>query len=213
MSLVFGYNQWDLHRKSNSILTSQLTTKYSLMNAPSKSLKGEIVSMSGMVTLHLRNSTKTVRVKSPIPLQQGEEISIGSKGKAVVQIQDDALFTVSSDSQINLIQLLPINLVVKQNIGDIYYQTNGNAGVTVISFGLLTGMSRGWATVSIGNTNNEKIVTILVKRGYVTEGYLDKQKVPHVVSVTEGDKFIYNENTRNGTVYSSSSIPQNSLPF
>lgn len=193
--IVFGYSYKNQQQLSYSNMP--LTTKFSLDKAPSESLQGEVASISGKVNWLSRIAVKPVSIKSSRRIQQGEELSTSNNGHAIVRIQKDALITLSPNSHINFIQLLPINFVFAQDKGSISYQSDGQA-VSVISHGLDTAISRGWAIIVVDPVDDT--VTISVTRGFVTVGYEDEQNNSNVVTVNAGQQFNFDYTTKTGSI-------------
>lgn len=195
---VIGYAYIYQQKAFFSPSTPKITTKFSLANAPSESLKGNIASMSGTVNWLSRTASSSVRIEKPQTIQQGEELTTGKNGNAAVVIQNAEAIILSPNTDINFIQLLPINLVLEQNSGTVTYQNTGQNALSVDTQNLITGIDRGTAEIVIDKKTNS--ITVTVEKGVVTEGYEDSSDTSNVVSVAAGQQFIFDDTALAGTV-------------
>src|SRR5579863_6283243 len=111
--LIVGYAYWNHQQDDLFVPNSALTTKFSLTNAPVNSLKGNIITMSGMVTWLSRVAKNPVQLSVSRMIQQGEELGTGKDGNATVVIQNNSTLTLLPNSDVNFIQLLSEDLVFK----------------------------------------------------------------------------------------------------
>ena len=87
---------------------------------------------------------------------------------------------------------------MSQDNGTITYQNTGQNALSVQTLDLLTAISRAWAVISVDS--KAKAVTVIVLKGSVTEGYEDSQNNSNVVTVNAGSKFVFDDNTLQGTI-------------
>ncbi len=194
---VLGYRYWN--QPQNIFSTKpDLTTKFSLEKAPSESLQGNIATISGTVTWLSRTAAKPVQLKSPRRIQQGEEFSTGSNGRAVIRIKNDSSLLLSPNTHISIIQLLPENFVFVQDQGSVHYENTIQVPVSVRSYDLVTIITKGIVTLSVNP--KEKVVSVSVEKGIIKEGYEDLQNTSNVVTVNEGQTFLFNETLRTGMI-------------
>src|SRR5437016_1573059 len=140
-AIVLSYHYWG--EKFITPATSQITTKFSLKNAPSESSFGSIATMSGSVNWQSRAAIKFVPVKLNQKIQQGDELSTGNNGKVIVKIQNDALILLQPNTHINIIQLLPINFVFVQDKGEAEYVNSIRIPISVRNLDLLSVITKG----------------------------------------------------------------------
>ncbi len=168
--------------------------------------------MSGTVTWLSLDATKPAQIHATDVIQQGETLSTGENGEVVVTIKNEAAISFSPNTDVNFIQLLPINLVLVQNDGAVTYQNSIQAPISVRSFDLVTLITQGIVAISADQKN--KTVTITVQKGVATEGYKDVEDDSKVITLNAGEQFTFDDMTRQGTV---TEIPgfvsNNSLPF
>ena len=81
---VLGY-LWDAPRNSQLLKPFFPKTFFSVANAPSQSLSGDITSMSGNVAWQSRTADYATLINSPVKIRQGEAISTYENGKAVIR--------------------------------------------------------------------------------------------------------------------------------
>ena len=212
-TIISVYTYWHGQQLGNIIKPSNVVkTDFSLKNAPQKTLKGNVASTSGTVKWLSRVAAKSVQIHAPHKVQQGESLSTGKNSEAVVTINNAAAISILSNTDVNFIQLLPINVVLEQNDGSVTYQNTIQVPISVRSFNLVTVLTQGVATIAADKRSKTVIVTIL--KGVAREGYQDTQSESNIVTLTAGEQFVFDDTTREGTT---SEIPgfvsNDSLPF
>ena len=195
LAIVLGYRFWN---KQVTVFKPTVTTKFSLENAPSESLRGNISTLSGTVAWLSRTGAKPVQIKTPRAIQQGESVTTGTNGKAVLLIKNDSMLSLSTDTQISIIQLLPQNFVFEQDKGTIQYQNTVHVPLSVKSYDLLTIITSAIVTISVDS--KKKTVSVAVERGSVKEGYEDSQNNSTVSTINAGQTFVFDDTTKTGTV-------------
>lgn len=174
------------------------TTAFSLANAPQKSEKGTITSLSGAVYWLSRIASSPVQLTSSQQIQQGEELSTGANGKATVQMQKNTSVSLAQNSHITLIQLLPLNFVIRQSQGNVTYENSGMTPLSIVTLGLLTKIDHGIASITVNQNTNTVAVTVL--NGSVTEAYEDANNTSNVVPVSSESNFYFDNNAQQGTL-------------
>ncbi len=173
-----------------------IKTKFSLENAPGESLKGNIASFSGMVNWQSRTATIPAQLKGLQPVQQGEEINTGKDGQVTIQIPNATSFSLLSNSDINLIQTLPADIVISQNQGIVDYARLGTIPVSIHTLDLLVQIDNGESVIAADKA--KQIITVLVEKGSITAAYNNSQNISTLVPVQEGKKFIFHNDTKVG---------------
>lgn len=172
--------------------------QFSIINAPSETIRGRIATLSGEVKWQDRVATQASEIVNPQAVQQGEELSTGDNGNLEVEISTAVKLKVLPKSRISFIQTLPQNVVLSQNQGKIEYQKTGFIPISVRIDKLLLQIEKGEITVSIDET--KPVTTIKVLTGLITLAYNDSQNVSNVKQLKEGKQFIFNNTTRQGIV-------------
>ena len=191
----FAYATHEQHIiAASNVSNSPLTTKFSLVNAPSNSLKGKIASMSGSVLWLSRTARKPVQLHSSQAIQQGEEITTGKNGTASIVIKNTNEFILSENAHVNFIQMLPINLVIAQDKGSILYENAGDTALTVKALDLIATVNRAWVNVTVDN--DAETVTVYVQKGTMTIGYEDSKNTSQVVTLNTGQELVFDDSTR-----------------
>src|SRR6185437_11369459 len=134
LAIVLSNHYWNSQILPSGFSIPSVTTKFSLKNAPSESLRGTITSMSGDVNWLSRTDAKSTQLKTKQTVQQGEEVSTGNNGKAVINIKNTAVLAIQPNSHISIIQLLPQNFVFVQDKGTVDYGNAVKYPTTVRSF-------------------------------------------------------------------------------
>jgi hypothetical protein len=198
LALVLGYRYWNQPHTIFRNTTPALTTKFSLEKAPSESLQGSIATVSGSVIWLSRTAAKPVKLTSLRSIQQGEELSTGSNGQAVIKIQNDTSLLLLQNTHVSIIQLLPENFVFVQDKGSVRYENTIQVPVSVKSFGLITLITKGIVTVTVDPKNQK--VTVAVVKGIIKEAYEDAQNTSNVLTVNAGQTFVYDETNKIGSI-------------
>lgn len=195
VAILLSYQYW---KTQQFPLGFSITSKYSLQKAPSDSLQGTIASMSGTVDWLSRTANKTIQLRTPRAIQQGEEISTGVNGNVVVRIQNEASLLLYPNTHVSIIQLLPQNLVFVQDKGSVHYENTLQVPVSVKSLDLVTIITNGFVTLTVDP--KKQTVSVTVEKGIVREGYKDLQNTSNVVTVNPGQTFLFDETNRIGTI-------------
>ena len=170
-----------------------LTSNFSLENAPTESLKGNITVMTGEVDWQDRIATEAAKISSPSAIQQGEKLITGAKSSLSLIFPTAVTVNFSEKTTIEVMQTLPANLVFSQTIGTAEYTKTGGYPVSVRTLNLLTNIT-GNTIVSINP--DKPIITLIVKSGDVTVAYNDLKYLSHEVMITAGHTYTFNSGTR-----------------
>ncbi|HEV2339201.1 MAG TPA: hypothetical protein VGT05_00350 [Patescibacteria group bacterium] len=195
---VFGIGWYYRYYRdlSSREVHAQKPTKFSIIRSPTESLLGTVATLSGEVLWESRVATQPAEIKKLVIVQQGEEVDTKDTGNVEIIFPAIAQVTVHPNSQLVIAQTLHQDIALGQNTGTITYQTlHSPAVLTVKAHDLLVSV-KGKATVAINNNTAGIIVSVL--QGLVTTGYEDLQNNTQVATVTEGNQFIFNINSRQG---------------
>jgi hypothetical protein len=198
LALLLGYRYLSQPQKIFQNTKPPLTTKFSLAHAPTQSFQGTIASMSGKVMWLSRTASKPVQLKSPRAIQQGEELSTGSDGQAIIRIQNDASLLLLPNSHVSIIQLLPQNFVFVQDRGTIRYENTIQVPVSIKTLDLLSLLVKGVVTIYVDP--HGKTVSANLAQGDLQEGYEDAQNNSTTMTVNEGQTFIFDQINKIGTI-------------
>ncbi len=193
-------------RKNHSVPQSVITigkkepnfepTKFSLDEAPSDSIRGNITNLSGDIWYQSRTATEPAQLTEGIPVQQGETWIASDAGKLTVNFNPALTLSLFPKTHVEIIQALPVNLVFKHDQGVGQYQVSGANPVTVRSLNLIANVNEGLFVI---DTDPETGTIILsLKTGSAKIGYNSASFDSKVWSLEPGDVFTYNSNTRKG---------------
>jgi hypothetical protein len=171
---------------------------FSLQKAPLNSIKGKVISLSGDVNWLSRTATQSASLENPRIIQQGEELSTGENGTITVDFPSFANLSLSSDSHVSMIQLLPTNFVFNQYKGTIVYDSLGKTTVSVISPSLLTNLKKG--TIEVSTDQDTTTTTVTAQKGTATVAYEDSNNQSNVITILEGQQFIFDTSLRQGSL-------------
>lgn len=168
-------------------------SRFSLVKAPSQSLVGVITSMNGDVMYEPRLATEAAKISSPTEVQQGEGVSVGEVGSAIITFKDAAEIDINSNSGVDVIQTLPANLVFKQTLGTVSYKKLGTYPVSVRVGHLLI---ENGGEVKVSFTKDSPLTTVVVIDGSVKIAYNNLYNVSQVKTLSSGATLIFNEANR-----------------
>lgn len=176
---------------------NKITSAFSLENAPSESLSGQITTMTGEVDWTDRIATEASKISSPVTIQQGEELSTGLKSSLALEFTNICSVKFSQSTDIQIIQTLPVNIVFAQISGTGEYIKTGSDPVSVRALNLLANIN-GDTVIAINQL--KPVVTLTVKSGTVTAAYNDLKYISHEVTVSAGHTYTFNSGTRRGAL-------------
>jgi hypothetical protein len=168
-------------------------SRFSLEKAPSQSLVGLISSMSGDVEYESRIATEAAKINSPVPIQQGENLTTGTDGKLVLIFEKAAEINISPDTSVSIIQTLPADLVFSQSTGVSEYVKLASIPVSIRSRHLLI-ENAGDITVSVDKI--KPVITVSVNSGSATFAYNNINNISKVLTLEAGKTLTFNDGTR-----------------
>lgn len=171
---------------------------FSLETAPTDSLIGKIATLSGKVAWQSRVAPVAILISVPVELQQGEEVDTYEDGSATINFTQFGTISLSSNTQVNLIQTLPENFVINQKQGTAIYTKTGETPTSVVVLDLLVNINSGQNKILV-NADTAKI-TINVITGSTTVAFNDTDNKTTVVLLNSGDEYSFNNNTKIGVI-------------
>lgn len=171
-------------------------TNFSLKQAPSDSLRGQISTMSGEIWWQSRVATAPAKLNNPIVIQQGENLIASNSGKLTVEFASVSAVTIFPKSEVEIVQTLPINIVFNQPKGTVQYQVSGVSPVSIRSLNLLVTVNSGLINID----TDEKIgeIVLSLRTGTAKVAYNSPLFVSKVWNLEPGDVFNYDSNNRRG---------------
>jgi hypothetical protein len=172
-----------------------LFSNFSLENAPSESLRGQITEMKGSVDWQGRTATEAAKISTPIAIQQGENLITEAGGSLTLVFQNACSINFSEKTEVDIIQTLPADMVFSQVSGAAEYSKTGSYPIDIRTSTLLTELS-GDATIS--RNPQKPVVTVFVKSGSAVAAYNDLKYISHEVTINAGQTYTFNYGTRKG---------------
>jgi len=166
---------------------------FSIENAPSASLRGKITDMTGEISWQGRLATEAAKIYSPVTIQQGEKLITGEKSSLKLDFKAGCSVELSPQTEIEVIQTLPDNIVFSQNSGTANYVKTGAYPVSVRISNLLV-ESDGEAIISIDP--EDFLITLDLKSGSAIAAYNDLDYLSHEIIVEAGETLSFNDDTR-----------------
>lgn len=206
VTVVLGFEYYKLYRskvtltvplKNSVTLNPSPTLAFSLENAPSGTIKGAITKMEGDVSWQSRVATEAAIITAPITIQQGENLKTGSKSGILLNFQDAVSVDISENTEIDVIQTLPTNIVYSQPSGSAKYFKLGTFPVSVRTKYLLAAID---GDVTISYDQAKPAITLKISNGSATLAYNDKKYISHEVVLSKGQTYTFNYDTRKGVV-------------
>lgn len=168
-----------------------LGTAFSMEQAPLDSLRGTVTELTGIPYWESRTATEPVVLLKDISIQQGEKIIASDSGSVSVSFAAAGSISLSPESEIEIIQTLPVNLVFSQKKGNVSYAVSGSSPVSVRSFHLLLNIPRGNVHVSVDDST--ETVTVNVIEGNATIAFNSLDYVSQTISITSGQTLYYSD--------------------
>ncbi len=172
-------------------------SSFSLEKAPSQSLKGNISDMDGEIKWQARMATEAAKINSPIEIQQGENLFTGEDGSFTLTFLGVCIVDIIENTEIDVIQTLPKNIVFSQIDGTVTYSNLGENPITVRTSYLLTQFD---GDIKIVRDSEKSTITISVITGNAIFAYNDKELVSHTVEAKNGQTYTFNYGTRQGVL-------------
>lgn len=192
-AMIFILNSRSFQPSKPSLSPSIKPSPFLLEKAPSKSLRGKIVSMSGDIGWQSRVATEPAALKEPRILQQGEELVTGDDGEATVEFSTVSM-TVAPETKISFIQTLPESIVLSQPEGIVTYANEEGKNFSMKSMHLLVQLNEGVIDVSVDKETH--FITIDVQKGSITTAFNDLEYKSTVETTEEGQRFVFNDDER-----------------
>jgi uncharacterized membrane protein YkgB len=195
--IIIGY--FSFFSKDSQLIKPFLPkTMFSIENAPSQTLTGEVASISGNVSWLSRTANYAILINSAQKLQQGEEINTQNNGEAILNFSKVVNITVLPNTQVSFIQTLPANFVVEQKQGLATYEKNGEIPVSIRTLDLLINIEKGSCQVLVNKDTSD--ITVSVITGSVTVAFNDTNINTNIQTISEGKKYQFNNDTKNGII-------------
>ncbi len=170
-------------------------TYFSLKNAPAQSLKGEIASLSGNVAWASRTAAVATLIDKKITVGQGEEIIAQGNGAASVIFPYGINIDMSSNSDLLIIQTLPINLVFSQTQGTITYKNQeGKIPMSIKPLDLLIEIKNGTSSVTVDKDKSQ--ITLNVSSGSATIAFTDTNNNTVTETIKKNSKILFDNDTK-----------------
>lgn len=166
---------------------------------PKDSLVGNILTLNGEVKWKGRVATESAVIKEVQKIQQGEELETGKNSKVVVEFPKVIKLSILPESKLEFGQTLPINLVFVQKLGAVEYQNMSQNDISIKAKRLLIDQEQpGDFLVAMDEEEDE--ITLNVRKGLTKVAYNNDDLVTQVVEVKEGERFIFDNENRDGQI-------------
>jgi hypothetical protein len=175
-----------------------LATAFSLQNAPTESLQGEIVSFSGDVAWQSRIATQPAQLKTARKVLQGENVVTKNTGKVTMTFLNTTTLIMLPNTEVDIIQTLPTNMVFVQQSGTTTYTVFGKVPVSARAQDLLVQQKQG--TMNIIVDKDAATVMVKVTDGNATTAYTDSDNTSVVTPITSGQSFVFDETSLTGVI-------------
>lgn len=171
-------------------------TEFSLEEAPKDSLRGEIINLSGEVGWQSRIATEPAELLEKRLIQQGEKLVTKENGNIAVKFASAGTMTMFPETELEIIQTLPINLVFNQLKGKAQYLVGGSSPTGIRCFNLIVNVNNGLINIEIDEATGE--ITLSLKTGKAMVAYNSPEFDSKVWDLEPGDKFVFYNDERKG---------------
>jgi len=175
-----------------------LSTKFSLKDAPSQTLRGTVLSLTGEVLWQSRIASEPASIATLSSVQQGEELVTSESGEFTVQFLKTCTIKMSQYTHLNFAQTLPSAIVLQQRKGVVSITNACTTPLSVRALHLLIQINQGESTISVDEEEN--IITIDVLTGDVTVAYNDDENVSTVLNLKNGETLTFDDTTRTAEI-------------
>jgi len=171
-------------------------TKFSMASAPAESLRGIVTQLSGQVNWQSRIATSSAKLVDTVLIQQGENIATGDDGLLSVQFASVSAVMLSADTEVEVIQTLPISVVFNQLYGKAQYSVLADSPVAVRILNALVNIKSGVVTIEIDGETG--LVMLSQESGASTIAYNSPEFISKVWDIDASEGFEYNSVNRKG---------------
>ncbi len=169
---------------------------FSWAAAPSQTLTGQVLAVSGDFTWQSRTATAPAAFLTPPVLQQGDSLFAGASGSALISFPPAAGLAVYPKTRLNIIQTLPSDLVFEQLGGRVDYSASSSSPLSVRAAHLLVRLTAGSLSVAFNTPSNR--ITVTVSTGSATLAFNDLNLQTQVATLSARRSYLYNDATRRG---------------
>ncbi|MCL4374775.1 hypothetical protein M1523_02845 [Patescibacteria group bacterium] len=173
-------------------------TSFSVAQPPLDAVKAKLTSLSGEVAWQSRVATQPARLRSGRVIQQGETLMTGKVGQATVVFPTQGKLALADNAKVEFVQTLPARFVFDQSAGGIDYRNEDKAPWSVKTMRLVTVIGTGETRLAIDPDTG--IIAVTVIKGEVRVGYNDRDLNSQVISLQPGERFVFDNDRREGAV-------------
>lgn len=196
--VIVGYSIW---KKEKTVIIKNIIPQekiFSIEPAPKQARVGTIATMTGQIFWQSRIATQSSEIKDLKQVQQAELLGTGKDSSVSALFNDAVSINLSSDSEIEFLQTLPLNFVFRQNKGTIIYEKIGTVPLSIRTLHLLISVLTG--KISLATDMETHIVTLEVLEGSVKLGYNDVDYNTQTLELKKGERYIFEDDTREGII-------------
>ncbi len=155
--------------------------------------------MVGDVKWQSRTATEPAQLTvTAQTIQQGERLVSGDNGHAQIDFDSIGTVSMSPNSDLSIIQTLPINFVFLQSSGTVDYTVSGKTPFSIRDNHLIIFVQTG--IISVINKKDSSIISIVVAKGTATVAFNNLQYESQRVELKEGDTYVFDDSLRIGSV-------------
>jgi hypothetical protein len=152
-------------------------------------LRAGVKNLNGDVVWKNRIAETPTKVDTLSQVQQGESLITGEDGSVDLDFLDTAYIKLQSNSEVDIIQTLPANIVFKQLSGVVTYQKISTVPLSVRVSPLLIEIL-GNVSISIDKANGHIEIT-----GPSKIAYNDKSNTTRLIELSDNKTVVFNPDT------------------
>jgi hypothetical protein len=173
--------------------TMPTTTPFSLKEAPSESLKGDLTILQDNVFWQDRVSTESAKVSGRLKVQQGEKVETDKNGSAKIIFPDVLNISLFNNSSLNINQTLPVDLVFTLLKGSVRLEKTGKNSISAKTLHLLINID---GVVEVIILEDKPIIKVSVIQGSATLAYNNLLFETQSKKIAKGETILFNDSTR-----------------
>ena len=185
---------WVKYSANNTVQNIQYSSSSSpqdldLEHAPSQSLRGKIVNISGDLYWQSRTQTESAKITQTRDIQQGETLETKDNTEVEVNFQKVVTVKLQSNAKIYFAQTLPQNIVLGQSSGVIEYKKEGTNTISINSLGLLINLNEG--DIKITTKTDKNLISVNIIKGSITIAYKNASDETVQETINSPSNFIF----------------------
>lgn len=160
------------------------------LSPPTRSLEGMLSSSEGAVKQLVRDASDYTEATPGGKIRQGESLET-AQGTAAVSLPGVLSLSIGEHTELSFVNLIPGQVLFQQKSGDVVYQTEGNAPVSIRILHSLV-EAQGIFTISLKDSR----VICALEQGSLKLGMVDTANTTHTYTIRAGEELVVDDKER-----------------